>query len=792
MIPSGYFDRLSKVESGDNPSAKNPTSSAKGRYQFINSTAEQYGITAEFGTPEYEQQETQAVQRFTQDNYNQLRTALKRDPMPGELYLAHQQGAAGAAKILSSPNARAVDVLGKEAVINNGGSEDMTASDFAKKWTSKFEAGMADEGGATGPVNKTSYTEEQLLQELQRRKAVGVNNEVPKSTPSIQYTEEQLLQELQRRKKEIGTPTYIQRIYKMAKDREDNYQKTLSMAQEAGNEGFAFIPQIGEAAGIIGDVGFETVATVARNVAPEVTQEIAAATGATVRAVMNTPPAKFLSNEYREFKQKHPLLAENIEGTLSVASFLIPAASGRTAVAKASTEVADLTKTATKEVVKKSDDLLKVAATVKPRIKEARQAVQIKQTDRAIKRILDSSNKSYADMLDELRNTDVLTIADIAGDEVQGLTRSLGKTEGAKDLIHSTLRQRGESAISRVSTVLSQKISNVDNYFGNIDELGKARSLASRPLYKRAMEEGADIVDDRLTKFLADKRIIDAMNDAKLRYGVRAEAASNSLETLDGVKKVLYDIESAAKRKGETNLAGAYGDLRRDLVSVLDENVPSYAAARKVFEHPSKLIDAQEAGRGFLKLQPEELKKFLADLEPHELEAYRIGVRQKLQEVVSTTTDNADPAKRIFGNEMKRKQLEVVFETKEHYDEFAKRMRDEIKGFETRNTILGGSRSDYNIASDIGFIDAAADASRLGVLTAVTDRVVMGIYDSLKKMYVGISDGNAKKIAEILVDREKGIKALEELLAKQDDMAQRAAVSQVIKNHGAMTMIDND
>jgi len=726
MISGGYYDRLSKVESGDNPSAQNPASSAKGRFQFIDSTAKQYGITAEFGTPEYEQQERVAVEKFTSDNFNALKQTLKRDPTPGELYLAHQQGAGGASKILASPNARAVDVLGKDAVLKNGGNEDMTATEFAQKWTTKFESGLTDniqgqsgqvtlvgEPGADKLQERPQFTREQLMQELERRKLQGVNNKVPSATPSAQFTRDQLIAELQKRKKEKGTPNYIQRVYKMAQDREQNIKNTNELASQYGNKAAAFIPQLGEAAGFIGDVGFESVATISRTVAPEFTKDLAEVTGKAVGYVMDTPPARLFTREYKDFKEKHPLLAENIEGTLMVASF-VPVIKGGKATIDLSKQgmktLAQKSGDAVEFAVKKSDDVIKKATSLNSPLAQARAAIQVNETDRAIKRILKVSDKSYKDLLDELKNSDVLTIADIAGDEVQGLTRSLGKMEGAKNLIHSTLRQRGETAITRVSAVLSERISSIESYFGNIDELGKARSVASRPLYKKAMEEGADIVDDRLNKFIQDKRIIDAMNDAKLRYGVRAEAASNSLETLDGVKKVLYDIESRAKRAGETNLAGAYGDLRRELVKVLDDNAPSYAAARKVFEHPSKLIDAQESGRAFSKLQPEELKKVLSEMEPHEIEAYRIGVRQNLQQTISATADNADPARRIFGNDFKRKQLEAVFETKEHYDEFAKRMQDEIKGFETRNAILGGSRTDYNVAGDLQFIDAIADA----------------------------------------------------------------------------------
>jgi hypothetical protein len=133
-----YFAKLAQVESGGNPLARNPNSSAKGMFQFVDSTAKQYGITAPFGTPEYAKQEIEAVQKFTMDNKAQLAKALGREPTQGELYLAHQQGAGGAAKILTNPSARAIDLVGNEAITLNAGDPNMTAGEFAQQWTGKF------------------------------------------------------------------------------------------------------------------------------------------------------------------------------------------------------------------------------------------------------------------------------------------------------------------------------------------------------------------------------------------------------------------------------------------------------------------------------------------------------------------------------------------------------------------------------------------------------------------------------------------------------------------------------
>lgn len=134
-MPEGdYFSRVAQIESGGDPYAKNPNSSAAGLFQFTNATGRQYGITNPFDV----NQQQQAMQRFTQDNAAALQKTLGREPTQGELYLAHQQGAGGASKLLSNPNARAVDIVGRDAVLNNGGTPDMTAGEFAQKWIGKF------------------------------------------------------------------------------------------------------------------------------------------------------------------------------------------------------------------------------------------------------------------------------------------------------------------------------------------------------------------------------------------------------------------------------------------------------------------------------------------------------------------------------------------------------------------------------------------------------------------------------------------------------------------------------
>jgi hypothetical protein len=136
---------IAKIESGLNPNARNPRSSAGGLFQFIDGTAKQYGLGNKFD-PEAA---ADAGARLAADNGSAIARALGRPATPGELYLAHQQGSGGAVKLLRNPDAPAAQVVGEKAFSLNGGVPGMTAGQFAQKWTSKLDAAM---GNASDPA----------------------------------------------------------------------------------------------------------------------------------------------------------------------------------------------------------------------------------------------------------------------------------------------------------------------------------------------------------------------------------------------------------------------------------------------------------------------------------------------------------------------------------------------------------------------------------------------------------------------------------------------------------------
>ena len=87
-----YYHALGIAESGLNPDAKNPHSSAKGLFQFIDQTAKALGLHDPFDPI----QSFAAVQKLTEENKKVIGTGD-----PAALYAAHYLGAGLAKKYLS-------------------------------------------------------------------------------------------------------------------------------------------------------------------------------------------------------------------------------------------------------------------------------------------------------------------------------------------------------------------------------------------------------------------------------------------------------------------------------------------------------------------------------------------------------------------------------------------------------------------------------------------------------------------------------------------------------------------
>ena len=160
-IGPDYYASIRAAESGGNDTAKNPNSTATGRYQFIQSTWDglrakhpELGLTAN-GRLDPEQQE-RAIRAFTEDNAKTLIRAGVA-VTNGTLYAAHFLGAGTAAKVLRAGLDQSMSSLvGAGVMAANKFLNGKTVGDFIA-WAEDKAGGQAPQpagqpGGQPGGV----------------------------------------------------------------------------------------------------------------------------------------------------------------------------------------------------------------------------------------------------------------------------------------------------------------------------------------------------------------------------------------------------------------------------------------------------------------------------------------------------------------------------------------------------------------------------------------------------------------------------------------------------------------
>lgn len=155
-IDPAYMLAVADIETGGtfDAEAKNPVSSAQGPFQFTDGTWGQYGAGGSKTDPIAS---TRAAIAFSRDNQRSLMSSLGRRPEPWEMYLAHQQGASGAAALLKAdPKKSVAEALSAAGVSNaeraakDNGMAGMTVGTALDMWANKFNRAYQKHAGPQG------------------------------------------------------------------------------------------------------------------------------------------------------------------------------------------------------------------------------------------------------------------------------------------------------------------------------------------------------------------------------------------------------------------------------------------------------------------------------------------------------------------------------------------------------------------------------------------------------------------------------------------------------------------
>jgi hypothetical protein len=246
------------------------------------------------------------------------------------------------------------------------------------------------------------------------------------------------------------------------------------------------------------------------------------------------------------------------------------------------------------------------------------------------------------------------------GDRLQAASDELLDAQGVP--FRATLKQYNEQAKAKAAPFYAQ----LENYDVTVDaELLKLLNRAS-DTFKEA------------EKLARVEGFPEELNLGQLRAGDRVP-----FNVLDTLKRNLYDMEENAKGDfgKPTQSSRGYTNLRRDLTDKLDNVAPKdnqgrsvYRLARENFGSETQMATAMERGRKVMSEDVEELAEIIDDLEPAQLNAFRLGAAQALRDQAATPggqtklmnlQKSPGMQKRlrlVFGNDFRKFQATVLRE----------------------------------------------------------------------------------------------------------------------------------
>lgn len=285
-------------------------------------------------------------------------------------------------------------------------------------------------------------------------------------------------------------------------------------------------------------------------------------------------------------------------------------------------------------------------------------------------------------------------IADL-GPNMRSQASALASTPGsAQTSIRSAVGGRAADAGPRIVNAADEALGVNAGVLGIADDIIARRSEASRPLYEAAYAQSVPVTDGltELLKRPALKSAFSKANDLAANAGEAFDPARPTVKALDYTKRALDDMIDGAKRSGNGNEARILTQAKNSLVGLVDEAVPEYAQARRIFSGETQVLDALEEGTQVFKnaTSPEALSRQLANLDDASREAFVQGARQQITDIMGTARNDAQAAKALFAKGYNREKLNLILGVDEASGLLNAIDAEEVFG-RTRNAVMGGS-----------------------------------------------------------------------------------------------------
>ena len=269
------------------------------------------------------------------------------------------------------------------------------------------------------------------------------------------------------------------------------------------------------------------------------------------------------------------------------------------------------------------------------------------------------------------------------------------------------------------------------NGFEYLEALTANQSRLASQAYPEAYSKAINAVPFR--KFIDRDVFTKAYGEAVKRadvYGQKLPDLSSIRNAQSVPTDVLHQIKMGLDRivDAETdNITKKMSGYGSDVVKVKNEFNdlikslnPEYKKANAEFADAERIKNAFKMGEDYQKLNPAEAASNIKKMTPDEKEAFRLGVMADVNQRLGDYK-SGDFTKQIFKSENQKLLLRNAFPDQASYNEFSQYVKGLNRQAETKQRVLGGSRTDENkaVREESNLLGSLAQASATGDLVSL-------------------------------------------------------------------------
>lgn len=284
-----------------------------------------------------------------------------------------------------------------------------------------------------------------------------------------------------------------------------------------------------------------------------------------------------------------------------------------------------------------------------------------------------------------------LVVADL-GENVAGLARGAAAKPGPfRTAATKFLRGRQEGQMGRL--VESLGIKGPQEFKDGFDDWAASRIKSAGPKYDEAYAASFDASSPQMQALLKKPAMQAALEEAERKIANETGVKGGNVQRLDFAKRSLDDMRGTALRAGKDDEARIILNIKRELTSEMDRQVPAYREARSIFAGEAAVREAADSGANLFSRSAshDEARRAVADMTPSEFEAFRRGAFRGLVDLLENTPENRNAAQKLIESSAVRDKVRLMFQNQDDFVKFVKSAVDESRMSYTKNFVTGGS-----------------------------------------------------------------------------------------------------